>query len=338
VTLSNNVTAILANSTASAANVTTGNVIVLSSNLSTTVTGVPLTVLDGSVIANNGPAATSGTAILTVGADNSNQLFSGILADGTAGGNLALVKNGTGMLALNGANTYTGGTTLNAGTLAGSGSIVGTVTAGTAAQSINPGASGANSIGTLTLGGLTTNAHTTLAFDLGSPSTPSDLLDVTGPLTLATGVSIQISSQSVTGASSLGYYKVIQYGTLVGSAAGITLPAVANNIAYTLDTLHDPGFIDIHRGYIGDANDDGSVTVADLNTVLNNLGTVKSSWAAGNFDGAATIDLTDLNDVLNHIGSTIPTGSVVSSPAPEPASLSLLALGAAAVMVRRRRS
>ncbi len=99
--------------------------------------------------------------------------------------------------------------------------------------------------------------------------------------------------------------------------------------------------------YLGDATLDGKVDLNDLNTVLNNLGTTSSLWINGNFDGAATIDLNDLNDVLNHLGVVVPTNvSAVSvatallagftpSAAPEPASLSVLAMGGGMLLRRR---
>ena len=51
---------------------------------------------------------------LTVGSDNTDTLFAGVM-DGVG----ALVKTGTGTLTLSGANTYSGGTTVSNGTLAG---------------------------------------------------------------------------------------------------------------------------------------------------------------------------------------------------------------------------
>jgi autotransporter-associated beta strand protein len=60
---------------------------------------------------NNGAAA----ATLTVGKDNSDSTFSGVLENGNSV--LQLTKSGTGVLTLTGANTYTGGTTISAGTL-----------------------------------------------------------------------------------------------------------------------------------------------------------------------------------------------------------------------------
>ena len=88
---------------------------------------------------------------------------------------------------------------------------------------------------------------------------------------------------------------------------------------------------------IGDANLDDKVDLNDLNIVLNNLGAAKPSWATGNFDGAATIDLTDLNDVLNNLGVSAPAVSNLAA-APEPASLALLAAGAALLLNRRKKA
>jgi outer membrane autotransporter protein len=74
-------------------------------------------------VLNNGAA----TATLTVGNDNSDSTFGGVLQNGT--GVLALIKSGTGVLTLTGANTYTGGTTISAGTLQiGNGGTTGSLT------------------------------------------------------------------------------------------------------------------------------------------------------------------------------------------------------------------
>jgi autotransporter-associated beta strand protein len=65
-------------------------------------------------------------ATLTVGAAGGT--FSGVIEDGTGGGALALAKTGSGLLALAGANTYTGGTTVSSGTLSiGAGGATGSI-------------------------------------------------------------------------------------------------------------------------------------------------------------------------------------------------------------------
>jgi hypothetical protein len=166
--------------------------------------------------------------------------------------------------------------TLKGGTLGGHGTIAGAVTAGALAHTIHPSATlpGA-STGTLTVGTLTTNANTTFSINLVTPGTSSvnDAIRVTasGGLNLGGGA-VEIAHTS-TGPASLGYYRIIQYsGSLNGSISGISMPAIADNIAYVLDSTREPGFILLHRGFLGDANDDGSVTFADFVALANSFG------------------------------------------------------------------
>jgi autotransporter-associated beta strand protein len=99
-------------------------------NSSTTLSGNGAVLLNGNQTwANNSgnPLAVSapitgqsagGTNTLTFnGSGSGNVTLSGVISDGTSGGNLGLVvaKSGTGLLALNGNNTFTGGLTLSSG-------------------------------------------------------------------------------------------------------------------------------------------------------------------------------------------------------------------------------
>jgi hypothetical protein len=87
--------------------------------------------------------------------------------------------------------------------------------------------------------------------------------------------------------------------------------------------------------FAGDTNNDGVVDLTDLNNVLNNFGT-SASGNPGDDNGDGVVDLTDLNNVLNNFGSTHAASSL--SVVPEPASVSVLAIGATALLGRRRRS
>ena len=71
---------------------------------------------NGTVLNNGG-----GIATLTVGNDNTNTTFGGVIKDGSSV--LQLTKSGTGTLTLTGMNSYTGTTTVNNGSLIVDGSI-----------------------------------------------------------------------------------------------------------------------------------------------------------------------------------------------------------------------
>ncbi len=66
----------------------------------------------------SGVASTDNTTILTLnGANTGNNMIGGVVGDGDVGGDIGLVKNGSGRWCLSGANVYSGGTALNEGTL-----------------------------------------------------------------------------------------------------------------------------------------------------------------------------------------------------------------------------
>jgi hypothetical protein len=85
----------------------------------------------------------------------------------------------------------------------------------------------------------------------------------------------------------------------------------------------------------GDANGDGTVNGADLNTVLSNFNKTFSgdAWAEGDFNGDGTVNGADLNTVLSHFNQSASVGAAV----PEPSTFALLAVGALAALAWRRR-
>ncbi|HVM51098.1 MAG TPA: autotransporter-associated beta strand repeat-containing protein, partial [Candidatus Acidoferrum sp.] len=81
-----------------------------------------------------GGALNIGAATLTVGSDNSTTTYAGILSDGGSGNPGALVKAGTGILILGGANTYAGSTTISGGQI----NVNADAALGTAPASLDP--------------------------------------------------------------------------------------------------------------------------------------------------------------------------------------------------------
>jgi hypothetical protein len=78
----------------------------------------------------------------------------------------------------------------------------------------------------------------------------------------------------------------------------------------------------------GDINGDGLVDVADYNIWAANVGMTGASWWQGDLNGDGLVDVADYNIWAANVGKT--------SSTPEPATLSLLALGGIAMLRRRK--
>jgi fibronectin-binding autotransporter adhesin len=151
-----------------------------------------------------------GANSLTVGGNNANKTFSGVIQDGGTGGGTggSLTKTGTGTLTLTGANTYTGATTVNAGalfvngstssssavtvnnsgtTLGGSGTIGGSVNVASSGANLAPGATGNGSTAILHTGALTLASGSNFSVDLNGAvaGTSYDQVNVTGAVSIS---------------------------------------------------------------------------------------------------------------------------------------------------------
>ena len=187
----------------------------------------------GSGTANAVVGGNAGVSTLSLNIVSGTDTYGGTLGGASANENkLALVKTGSGSLALSGANTYTGGTTISAGTLS-----VGTINAS--------GAGGLGSLsassGTLTLSGgvlryagtgATISSPWQLVTATGSGIDVSNALTITTDNTAATTGSLTKSGAGILTLSGNNTYSgatTISGGTLVMSGASSSTSVITIN-------------------------------------------------------------------------------------------------------------
>jgi len=274
-----------------------------------------------------------------------------IIEDSTSSAG-TVTKEGVGTLSLTNANTYGGGTIVSGGkllinnttdsgtgagsvavktggTLGGTGSIGGAVTVedgGTLA----PGAG----VGILNVGTSVTMAvNSTYNWEFGGATT-ADKVVITGSLTLDSGLKVKLMNTGG-GTPLLGStYDLFTYGSFSGSFEGSSLDVTSVPTWPPAQIAQDTGRIYVRFSKPGDANNDGVVDAADYITVKRNFGmTSGAKWSDGNFTSGGTVDWYDLQILMANFS----TRSIVEAPAaPEPATLGLLAIGALALLRRRK--
>ncbi len=187
--------------------------------------------LSGTGAVNGDTGGANSTETLSIGGDNNNGTFSGVIAndapaDTTFTDVLAIVKAGTGTETLSGANTYSGGSTVNAGTLKlGGVTVLGSTTA------ITTVAGGA----TLDVNGQTIGSY---AFNLSGTGVGGASALTDGSITavsLAGNITSTSGSYTIGGSGAISLSGALQ-GTLtkVGSN-NLTLGGITDNTGLSLN-------------------------------------------------------------------------------------------------------
>jgi hypothetical protein len=86
----------------------------------------------------------------------------------------------------------------------------------------------------------------------------------------------------------------------------------------------DAGVLSVTSVLAGDANEDGTVNVADLTALLNNYNKTEMAWANGDFNSDGAVNVADLTALLNNYNKTYVPGMVAGTAVPEPSSLAML--------------
>ena len=174
------------------------------------------------VITNSGAA----NVTLTIGDNNSNASFGGMITDGGANKTLSIIKAGTGTQNFSGPNTYNGMTSVNAGTLLYNGSLTPTVAGG---STVVVGSTATPAV-SATLGGTGILTVTSVTVNTNGVLVPGATVGATtGALTLNTTSGLTINGTLAIGIAGSGSTSLATNGVLtLGSGSILTVTGMAN--------------------------------------------------------------------------------------------------------------
>jgi len=303
----------------------------------------------GGIIANSAGA----TAVLTIGSDNSDSAFSGVIQSGS--GNISLAKIGTGTLTLSGANTYGGGTTLSAGTLQIAADSVFN-TAGNPASGIASSAIGTGTLtldgGTLAFGGSYTLANNiSLTANGGTIDAAGAIIELAGdisgngPVTLTSSASypgayIKLGGHNTySGTTTITAGRVVALSStalsansdysLTGTSSGHDWPQIdLNGFSQTIKSLTGNNFT---YGITNNGGSNATLTIAPGSGSATNFGGVLSDGNNGHHSLAVVLDGASDAEQIFSGNNTYSGGTTIRSGILGAGSASALGSGAVTV-------
>ncbi len=283
----------------------------------------------------NGVFTVSGTALVT--AAELHNVATGTGTISVSGGSISV-----GLTTNNGLYTQSGGSA-SLGSISGVGQIAvsgGTLNASSIAQgtlllsstgraNVTPG-SVTNMLTALSITGTSkldlSNNHLIIDYPTIGPSPLASVKAALGAGSITSSSASAIASNPANiHKTALGYAEASQVNDFVANPnftfAGQPVDSTAVLIRYT---------------YTGDANLDGAVNTSDFAALASNFNGTGKSWFNGDFNGDGKVNALDFNAIATNFGQPALSSLSLGALVPEPATLSLLALGSLCAMRRRR--